>query len=146
MTTMLDAHGVRTWLAALAGMFEAQCEYLNTLDTKAGDGDHGTTMRRALRATADAVAGVEADTAGLLWAAGSSFRRAAGGAAGPLFGALFVELGRAAGPDGLDAARFATGLQAAAAYVARLGKAERGDRTMLASPSTACRSPTRRTR
>jgi dihydroxyacetone kinase len=35
--------------------FEANLERLNELDARAGDGDHGTTMLRGLKAAARAV-------------------------------------------------------------------------------------------
>lgn len=127
----LDAAALRRWVLELPGVFEANLERLNSLDARAGDGDHGTTMLRGLRASAQALEGLEGDARVMLETAGSNLRRAAGGASGPLFSTVFLELGKTVQDNALDLDGFARGLWGAAAMIARLGKAEPGDRTML---------------
>ncbi len=128
----LETNTLRRWLLELPNVFEANLQPLNQLDAKAGDGDHGTTMLRGLRASAQAVDGLDGDNARtMLETAGTTLRRAAGGASGPLFSSLFLELGKVAQDDGLDLEGLTSGLNAAIAMIVKLGKAESGDRTML---------------
>lgn len=128
----LDSATLRQWILALPGAFEANLERLNALDAQAGDGDHGTTILRGVKAAAGAVEALrEIPAHAVLAAAGSALRRSAGGAAGPLFSSLFLELGKVAAEDGVDRQGLVSGLEAAAAMVSRLGKAQAGDRTML---------------
>lgn len=128
----LDSVTLRQWILALPGAFEANLERLNALDAQAGDGDHGTTILRGVKAAAGAVEALrETPANAVLAAAGSALRRSAGGASGPLFSSLFLELGKVAGEDGVDGQGLVSGLEGAAAMVSRLGKAQAGDRTML---------------
>lgn len=108
-----------------AARFEVLEHELNTLDAATGDGDHGATMLKGLRAAA-AAAHDAPDIA---------FRKAAGGASGSLFaqviGALVkVEQG---GPVG-------EALSHAAERIMMLGQAKAGDKTMLDAllPAAAC--------
>jgi dihydroxyacetone kinase len=115
---------------------------LGRLDAVAGDGDHGATMLRGLRAAVRAVDAAAADAAAkdalalypageLLVTAGDAFADAAGGASGALFGALLTTVGRnlAAADDAPE--DVCAALQAGAATVAKLGKTVPGDKTML---------------
>lgn len=127
----LDAAHIRRWVLTLPLAFEANLERLNSLDAQAGDGDHGSTILRGVRAAAEAVEPLASESAKtLLETAGATFRRRAGGASGPLFSSLLLELGRAA-KDSLDLPGFIAGLEGAAALVMRLGKTQLGDRTLL---------------
>lgn len=129
---MVGSPTLRQWVLELSKVFEANLERLNSLDQKAGDGDHVTTMLRGLQASAKAVEELpDANAKTILETAASAFRRAAGGASGPLFSSLFSELGKTCGDHGLDLAGFVSALDNAASLVKRLGKAEVGDRTML---------------
>lgn len=108
-----------------AARFEVLEHELNTLDAATGDGDHGATMLKGLRAAA-AAAHDAPDIA---------FRKAAGGASGSLFaqviGALVkIEQG---GPVG-------EALSHAAERITMLGQAKAGDKTMLDAllPAAAC--------
>lgn len=128
----LSSQMLRQWILALPEVFEAHLEQLNTLDAKAGDGDHGTTILRGVRAAAEAVEALtESDAKTVLSTAGSALRRSAGGASGPLFSSLFLELSKTASEDGLELSELVSGLSNTAATITRLGKAQPGDRTML---------------
>jgi dihydroxyacetone kinase len=115
---------------------------LGRLDAVAGDGDHGSTMLRGLRAAVGAVDAAVAEGAAesalglypagdLLVAAGDAFADAAGGASGALFGALLTTVGRRLTADGNAQEALCAALQAGAATVAKLGKAVPGDKTMV---------------
>lgn len=114
-------------------IIEAHAQELGALDAAAGDGDHGTTMVRGMRAANRAVAelddGVSPGMA--LVAAGSAFSDAAGGASGALFGLFLLTSGQKLDAGPFDGASVHLALQAAAASVSKMGKAQVGDKTML---------------
>ena len=105
---------------------------LGQLDAAAGDGDHGAAMVRGTRAAADAVAGTAVVAAGpLLVTAGAAFSDAAGGASGALYGTLLSTIGQKLGEPPYNDAEFVSALQAGESIIAKLGRAQRGDKTML---------------
>lgn len=118
-------------IAAAADTIAAHAEELTALDQAIGDGDHGLNMKRgfeAVRAEADAFAAKPLPEA--LKAVGTKLVMTVGGASGPLFGTLFMALGKdlPAAPDrnGLTAA-----LGKAIEAVAARGKSQVGQKTML---------------
>lgn len=122
---------VRDWLAsALIAISEHEQE-LGLLDAAAGDGDHGATMVRGLRAANAAVDDCEGSAGQLLAEAGAAFADASGGASGALFGALFGAVGGALEDGPYDVTHVATALQAGLTMVMRLGKAQPGDKTLV---------------
>jgi len=120
-------------LAKAQHIIDAHIQELGALDAAAGDGDHGTTMARGLRAANRALAELEGDPSpGMaLVAAGRSFADAAGGASGALFGLLLMTAGQKLGAGPFDAAAVHRAMEAAAASVGKMGKAKVGDKTML---------------
>jgi dihydroxyacetone kinase-like protein len=116
---------------AAAQAMIAAAEELTALDQAIGDGDHGLNMRRGFEAVAaqrDAIAALPWPDA--LKKAGTVLVMTVGGASGPLYGTLLMELGKAwpatADRDGL-ASCFAAGIEA----VKRRGKSDVGQKTML---------------
>ena len=72
------------------------------------------------------------DIGASLKAVGMALVSSVGGAAGPLYGTLFLQMGQAtAGKSELDLAGFTTALDAGVQGVIKRGKAEPGDKTML---------------
>jgi dihydroxyacetone kinase-like protein len=124
---------VVAWIQAFAQVVREQKEYLTALDSAIGDADHGINMDRGFQAVLGklpAIAG--GDTGALCKAVGMTLISTVGGASGPLYGTLFLQLGGAtAGKDGMETGEFATALEAGIAGIQRLGKAEPGDKTML---------------
>lgn len=101
---------------SLATRFEGLEDDLNALDAATGDGDHGSTILKGLRAAADVPDG-----------AAKAFRMAAGGASGSLFSALIGALEKViTGSEQLQDA-----LAGAADRVGQMGQAKAGDKTML---------------
>jgi dihydroxyacetone kinase phosphoprotein-dependent L subunit len=114
--------------AALAIILEHEAE-LAQLDAVAGDGDHGAGMARGFRA---AVAADRSGTAGQVIAkAGMAFSDAAGGASGALVGMYLMTLGSNLQGEVTTAAQVHTALVKAQDALMKLGKAQRGDKTML---------------
>ncbi len=123
---------VRQMLTNALTVMEAHEAELGKLDAAAGDGDHGTTMVRGLKAAVGTLdAAGEIDAGALLTQAGLAFGDAAGGASGALYGMLLATVGQQLGDGPYDTASVAAALQAGQDVVSRLGKAQPGDKTML---------------
>jgi dihydroxyacetone kinase-like protein len=118
-------------IVAAADTIAVHADQLTALDQAIGDGDHGLNMKRgfeALRAEADAFAAKPLPEA--LKAIGTKLVMTVGGASGPLFGTLFMALGKeiSAEPDRANlAAAFGKAIDAVAAR----GKSQVGQKTML---------------
>ena len=122
---------LRKMFEAVAQAIIAHAEELTELDAAIGDGDHGHNMTRGMQAVLgelDTVAAKPWNEA--LKAAGMQLVMKVGGASGPLYGTLFMTLGKTLDTpptrDGLTAA-----LHAAIEAVMARGKASAGQKTML---------------
>ena len=122
---------VRRWLALALEVITAHEEELGRLDAAAGDGDHGATMVRGLRAANAAVEKTSDGAGRLLIEAGAAFGDASGGASGALIGALLSSAGRVLDDGPFDTATATKALQAGLSMVMRLGKAQPGDKTLV---------------
>jgi dihydroxyacetone kinase-like protein len=123
-------------LTRLCDRVIAAAEELTALDAAIGDGDHGINMRRGMAAARTAVAAnPDAGDAELLRLVGTTLVMTVGGASGPLYGTLFLTLGKDLADAGplADAgrARLAAAFGRAVAAVAQRGRAEAGDKTLL---------------
>ena len=122
------------WIRAFAAEISANKEQLTQLDAAVGDGDHGINMDRGMSAVIGKVdtADQDQDIGALLKTVGMTLVSTVGGAGGPLYGTLFMQMGTALpgkaviGPDDWTAA-----LDAAVSGVQARGKAEPGDKTMI---------------
>jgi phosphoenolpyruvate---glycerone phosphotransferase subunit DhaL len=129
----LGYQAVQDWLRRFAAAVAEHRAELVKLDTAIGDGDHGTNMDRGMRKAVEKLDGVEGEDVGAaLKAVGMALVSSVGGAAGPLYGTLFLQMGQAsAGRDALDLAGWTEALEAGVRGVQARGKAEPGDKTML---------------
>jgi len=122
------------WIRAFAVEVEANKEQLTALDAAIGDGDHGINMERGMSAVLVKVddAGEEQDIGALLKTAGMTLVSTVGGAGGPLYGTLFLQMGTVlAGRTELGSDDWAAALDAAITGVQARGKADPGDKTMI---------------
>src|SRR5881398_3118091 len=122
------------WIRAFAAEVEANKEQLTQLDSAIGDGDHGINMQRGMSAVLGKVdaTGEESDIGALLKTVGMTLVSTVGGAGGPLYGTLFLQMGTAASGKGeLSPDDWAGALEAGIAGVENRGKAEPGDKTMI---------------
>jgi dihydroxyacetone kinase-like protein len=118
-------------IEAIATAVIAHAEDLTNLDQAIGDGDHGLNMTRGFK-------DVIADLDGLatkplpeaLRAIGTKLVMKVGGASGPLYGTLFLTLGKEL-PDSPTPADAARALGVAVAAVMARGKSQPGQKTML---------------
>lgn len=118
-------------LNAMADTIAAHADELTALDQAIGDGDHGLNMKRgfeAVRADADAIAQKPLPDA--LKAIGTKLVMTVGGASGPLYGTLFMTLGKE-WPADADRAALTETLRKAVDAVAARGKSQAGQKTLL---------------
>jgi len=129
----LDAALARRWLELLGDTLTEHADELTRLDAAIGDADHGTNMARGFRAVREKALSQEgADVSGLLRQTGMALTGTVGGAAGPLYGTLFLRMSQAtAGKDGLALEDVRDALRAGLQGVVDRGKAQPGDKTMV---------------
>jgi phosphoenolpyruvate---glycerone phosphotransferase subunit DhaL len=127
----MDAALRERLLRHVAEAVVAHADELTELDQAIGDGDHGLNMRRGFEAVlADLPALAAKPLPDMLKGVGMALVMKVGGASGPLFGTLFLELGKAlpAAPKRADAT---AALDAAIRGVMARGRSEAGQKTML---------------
>jgi phosphoenolpyruvate---glycerone phosphotransferase subunit DhaL len=129
----VTADQVRDWIRRFAAVVAEHRVELVALDTAIGDGDHGTNMDRGMKKALEKLDSQEgADIGALLKAVAMALISSVGGAAGPLYGTLFLQMGTsAAGKEELDLAGWTAALDAGIKGVQSRGKAEPGDKTMI---------------
>lgn len=90
----MDAPQYKTFISALRRAFEDHCEELCRLDALAGDGDHGLTILRGIQAAEEAVRRLDdqAPPAECFKESGFAMLKAMGGASGPIFSTLFIQM------------------------------------------------------
>lgn len=126
---MITEAQLRAAITAVSATVAAHADELTDLDAAIGDGDHGANMKRgfdAVAADADTIASKPLPEA--LKAIGTKLVMTIGGASGPLYGTLFLTLGKelALAPDD-----YAGAFRRAVDAVAARGKSEIGQKTML---------------
>jgi dihydroxyacetone kinase-like protein len=120
-------------MAEYAEVIAEHRQELVALDRAIGDADHGTNMDRGMKKAVEKLDATEGDDIGaLLKAVAMALISSVGGAAGPLYGTLFLQMGTAtAGREELDLEGWRTALEAGVKGVQARGKAEPGDKTMV---------------
>ncbi len=120
-------------LRSAAEAVRAQHEMLSKLDSAGGDGDHGTTMLRAMSNMEKVIAAASTpELKTLLHDVGWAILGVDGGATGPLLGAFFLAMAEAVGDrDALDARGVASLFAAGLKGVQEQTKARPGDKTMM---------------
>jgi dihydroxyacetone kinase-like protein len=109
----------------------ANADELTDLDRAIGDGDHGTNMRRGFEAVLAAADELSARSLGeSLKGVGTTLVMKVGGASGPLYGTLFLSLGKSLG-DEVSQEQVAEAFAAAIEAVKARGKSDAGHKTML---------------
>jgi len=149
---LVDAAAVVAWLRACAAVIAERRDELTELDAAIGDADHGVNMDRGMQAVVARLAAAGGEESAqeephgggpdeaatppplgpLLKTAGMTLVSTVGGAAGPLYGTFFLEMGKAAGErTALTATEWAEAVAAGVAGVQMRGKAEPGHKTMV---------------
>jgi len=133
MARTLDHDALVRMLMTAAEEIRRNHETLTRLDSVGGDGDHGTTMLRAMSCLEKAVdASGSQNLESLLYDVGWAILGVDGGATGPLLGTFFMSMSEeAAGKDALDVSALATMFEAGLAGVHKQTKAQIGDKTVI---------------
>ena len=121
------------WMNRFAGEMSEHREELVRLDTAIGDGDHGTNMNRGMTKAVEKLGAAEQPDPGtVLKTVAMALVSSVGGAAGPLYGTLFLQMGGAlAGETNPDLPAYAAAWRKGLEGVQARGKAELGDKTMV---------------
>ncbi|MGZ8579733.1 MAG: dihydroxyacetone kinase subunit DhaL [Actinomycetota bacterium] len=124
---------VVAWLKTFAATITENKSYLTELDSAIGDADHGINMDRGFQAVLGKLdSAPPGDIGALFKTVGMTLVSTVGGAGGPLYGTLFLQLGVAtAGKSEITADDWSAALAAAVSGVQARGKAEPGDKTMV---------------
>ncbi|HEY6709554.1 MAG TPA: dihydroxyacetone kinase subunit DhaL [Actinomycetota bacterium] len=122
------------WVRSTAGVIEEHAPYLTKLDSAIGDGDHGANMNRGFKAAVQRLDALEGDQdfGAVFKAVGMALIGKVGGASGPLYGSLFLGMGKELGDASeVEDQRLAAALRAGYDSVVARGKAQLEDKTML---------------
>src|SRR5689334_5437861 len=115
-------------IEAVAGAVIANAEELTQLDRQIGDGDHGLNMKRGFEAVLETIdATVAKPLPDAMKAVGTTLVMKVGGASGPLYGTLFLALGKAL-PEAPSATALAEAFAAAVEAVKARGKSQEGQK------------------
>jgi dihydroxyacetone kinase-like protein len=129
----IDRDTTLDWMSRFAGEMDEHRQELVRLDTAIGDGDHGTNMNRGMQKALEKLqASEQADPGAVLKTVAMTLISSVGGAAGPLYGTLFLQMGSAmAGQAEVDLPGWAAAWRKGMEGVQSRGKAQPGDKTML---------------
>ena len=128
---MIDCETRKLLFKAVAQRVIASADELTDLDCPIGDGDHGANMRRGFEAVLSAVDELSARNLGeSLKGVGTTLVMKVGGASGPLYGTLFMSLGKTL-EDEVTREQFADAFADAIDAVKARGKSDVGQKTML---------------
>ncbi|HWD70874.1 MAG TPA: dihydroxyacetone kinase subunit DhaL [Solirubrobacteraceae bacterium] len=133
MSVAIETASVQRWMELFAEAMAEHRQELVRLDTAIGDGDHGTNMDRGMQKAVEKLrADPQPDPGAVLKTVAMTLISTVGGAAGPLYGTLFLQLGGGLTdhPRG-DIKSYAAAWRRALGAVAARGKAQAGDKTML---------------
>ncbi len=133
---MPDAIGyeqVCTLLQGAVGQIRQHHEMLSQLDSAVGDGDHGTTILRAMEAVAQAMKEHSSrDIQSLLSQVAWAVMGCDGGSTGPLLGSFFMGMSEGVGQKAeLDASALVEALSAGVTQMQQQTRAQVGDKTMM---------------
>jgi dihydroxyacetone kinase-like protein len=128
---MIDRQARKLLFETVAQRVIASADELTDLDRAIGDGDHGANMRRGFEAVLAAVDDLSARSFGeSLKGVGTTLVMKVGGASGPLYGTLFLSLGKSL-DDEVSREQVADAFAAAVDAVKARGKSDIGQKTML---------------
>ncbi len=129
----LGADWALDWMQRSAKAVNENRDELIRLDRAIGDGDHGDNLDRGFRAAIDDLVTASPDGPGEVFKlVAMSLMSKVGGAAGPLYGSVFLKGSKAVDGNGeLDGTGLAEMLAASLAGLQARGKATTGEKTMV---------------
>jgi phosphoenolpyruvate---glycerone phosphotransferase subunit DhaL len=133
MINQIEYDDIVNMLYGMVGIIAREHQRLSQLDSISGDGDHGTTMTRAMKLVSKAIDQQEnKDIKSLLESVSWNLLGVDGGATGPLLGTLFKGMA-----DSLEAGQpltvavFSQMFENGLALIEKITKARAGDKTMM---------------
>jgi phosphoenolpyruvate---glycerone phosphotransferase subunit DhaL len=127
----VDSDTRRLLIETVARRVIASAQELSELDRAIGDGDHGINMERGFEAVLAQLDQLAAQGLGnALKGVGTTLVMKVGGASGPLYGTLFMALGKAL-PEEATREQIAEALAQALEAVKARGRSDVGQKTML---------------
>ncbi len=133
MNLMRDTEQSIQIIRAMAKVIMTERDYLSSLDSTVGDGDHGHNLAKAMKTAVEAIEALEEPTVNEIWrVTGKNVQDSVGGASGLLFGAFFTGAGRAIkGKSEIGLTEVVDMVSGGLAQVQKRGKAQPGDKTMV---------------
>jgi dihydroxyacetone kinase-like protein len=133
MADTIGIDDIGRMIRSAADKIRANRDELSKLDSAIGDGDHGTTIARAMGIAEKVIEESEKkELKGLLKDVGWGVMGVDGGATGPLLGSFLMGLNNGVGEkDVIDCPTLAVMFEAGLAGVRRQSKAQIGDKTMM---------------
>lgn len=133
MTDTIGIGDLDRMIRSAADKIRANRDELSKMDSAIGDGDHGTTIARAMGIAEKVLDESEKnDLKGLLKDVGWGVMGVDGGATGPLLGSFLMGLGKGLGKqETVDCPTLATMFEDGLAGVRRQSKAQIGDKTLM---------------
>jgi dihydroxyacetone kinase-like protein len=133
VSVAIETASVQRWMELFATAMAEHRQELVTLDIAIGDGDHGTNMDRGMQKVVEKLhADPRPDPGAVLKTVAMTLISTVGGAAGPLYGTLFLQLGGGlTDHPGANLEAYAAAWRRALDGVQSRGKAQPGDKTML---------------
>ncbi len=124
---------ILNWLNAYAAAIEQHKDFLTQLDMAIGDGDHGANMHRGMQAVIARLSSTaNQDIGAILKTVAMTLISTVGGASGPLYGSLFLQMATTIGnKTELSAQEFSAALKSGIDSVIARGKAAPGEKTMI---------------
>ena len=96
MDKNISKEQILKWLTKVAVVMVKNKDYLTELDAAIGDADHGINMERGFKKVLEKVDGFsDLDVGSILKNTGLTLISSIGGASGPLYGTLFMQMGMA---------------------------------------------------
>ncbi|MCM8536268.1 MAG: dihydroxyacetone kinase subunit DhaL [Lentisphaeraceae bacterium] len=122
--------------AILGKVTDVICEnamFLCELDSVVGDGDHGTTIRRGVKAAQEKIETEKPDKVDKLLAAYAlGMVSTMGGASGPIFSSMFLGMGMASqGSEEVTLSHLVEAFENGLARVKKIGRSDEGDKTLI---------------
>jgi dihydroxyacetone kinase-like protein len=132
MSANLDRDKIVAMLRQAADLVRQNHDMLTRYDSAGGDGDHGTTMVRAMDLLEKSI-GESSGAAlkDLLENIGWAVMGTDGGATGPLWGTFFSGMSEGVASESLDGAGVASAFEAGLESLQKRTKAKVGDKTMM---------------
>lgn len=122
--------------AILGNVTEVICDnaiFLCELDSVVGDGDHGTTIRRGVKAAQIKIDTEKPQQVDKLFAAyAMGMVSTMGGASGPIFSSMFLGMGMTTqGSEEVTLSHLVESFESGLARVMKIGKSAEGDKTLI---------------